>query len=512
MNKEGKFIKMKNVYLKRDKILKLLLFFFLSSSLVFFYFSFLTVVTTDSTIYYRYLEILKGNIPLGQWNVVRGPTMPIIIYTITKIFGDNILGFTLGTFVFFITAIATAYSIISNILLTQSNKTIKVITWILFILLFVFNPLIIGYYHVMLTEFVAMTFALITISLSIKWISIDPLKQRTKYITYSLLFILISISMWFLKQPYVIVAIIPISLATILSIFKLRNRSNTILKVLISLLCIVGVVGSIKIWDQALLKKGNIASREEAESYLADGLIDAVSNFRETERGKNEEYRKYDVLSVFRNKAVDTIVIQDIVEDPVSMKDTLLFLKTVTIKYPEKVVMSYVANYASLINLFPYYYKSFNSQKRFFKPEELRGENESIGLAIYSRDSTFLGGATEKRASMSQYEMGNPSKALSPIIIKTLTSLYPIYLLTATLLISPVFFVVLLIIYLTNKPVRNGKKTLLYESLILLFGYSSLHVLFHAITGARVDRYSIVAYPTAIVGTILLLNFIRPKK
>ncbi len=512
MTKEDKSIKTGNVCLGRNKVLKLLLFFFLSSSLVFFYFSFLTAVTTDSTIYFRYLEILKGNLPLGEWDVVRGPTMPIIIYTITKIFGDNTLGFTFGTFVFFLIAITTAYKIISNILLTQSNKTIKTVTWILFILLFVFNPLIIGYYHLMLTEFVAMTFALITVFLSIKWISIDPLKEKTKFVIYFIVFLLLSISMWFLKQPYVVVALIPIFLATILSILKLRNRANTLLKILVFIFCVIGVVGSIRIWDQTLLKKGNIASEQEAEGYLAGGLIHAVSNFREIERGENESYRKYEVLSAFRNRPVDTLVIPDIAEDPVSMKDTLLFLKTVTVKYPEKVAMSYVANYASLINLFPYYYKSLNPQKRFFRPGELRAENENLGLAIYFRDSTFLGGATKKRDNMSQYEMGNPTKALSPVVTKTLTSLLPIYLLTATLLIAPVSFVVLSIIYLTNKSVRKGKKSLLYESLILLFGFSSLHVLSHAISGATVDRYSIVAYPTAIVGTILLINVIGPKK
>ena len=150
--------------------------------------------------------------------------MPLIIYTITELFGDNTLGFVLGTFIFYLTGIISGYLIISKVLLTQSNKTIKTLIWILFVILFIFNPLIIGYYHVMLTEFVAMTFTLLTIYLSIKWISLDPLKEKMKFVLYFLIFLIISISMWFLKQPYVIVTLIPISLATILSIVKLKNK------------------------------------------------------------------------------------------------------------------------------------------------------------------------------------------------------------------------------------------------------------------------------------------------
>ncbi len=529
---------MRNNPTKKQKFLKLSFLFFLSIILVYFYFSFLTVVTTDSTIYYKYLDIIKGNIPLKEWNVVRGPTMPLIIYTITKLFGDNTLGFLLGTFIFFLTTIATAYKIISNVLLTQSSKTIKTLTWILFTLLFIFNPLIIGYYHVMLTEFVAMTFTLLTIYLSIKWISLDLLKEKTKSIIYVLIFITISISMWFLKQPYVIVALIPISLATILSIPKLKNKTNTLVKILTLIFCISSVFLSITAWDKVLVKNEVQPSLTKSKGYLTGGLIDALSNFREVEeeeiqsllyegkfiddqeiklmeeidsgKSKYTHYRVFKVLSILRSKDKDVLIV------PVSTEhsdytNVFSIIGTTFKKYPANFIMSYVSNYGSMVNLTPYFYKSLNPRKRFFQPGELRGENESIGFAIYYRDSTFLGGAYEKRELMRQYEMGNPSKALPPFITEILTSLLPIYLLTTTLLISPICFIVLLIIYLTNRSVRNETISILYESLILLFGYSSLHVLSHAITGATVDRYSIVAYPSAIIGCILLMNFIKHK-
>lgn len=528
--------------MNKDKsFLKLLIILFLVSILVFIYFSFLTVVTKDSTNYYHYVDIFRGISPLSEWLRVRGPTMPLIIYIFVEIFGDNSLGFLFGTFLFFLISIGSGYVLINNIVKKQENRILKIIIWLSFIILFVFNPSIIGYFHVMITEFVAITIALISCLISINWISLDISKEKMKFIIYSLVFIILSILMWFLKQPYVVVILIPLFLGTFISIIKIKKISNTICKITVFLLSIIFVILSISAWDNILTTNGSLPAKIESEEYLTDGLVRAVSNFRrikyedshnqtfiesskyidtkervlikEITNGNEsfKDYNLYEVLGVFNSYVVDIIVVPDITLGTTSVNDVKVFYYDVLKRYPQQVFSSYVFNYLALIDLIPYDHQNIVPVKRLLGLHELRGENQSIGLAIYFRESTFLGSATYNGNHMRQYEMNNPSNLSSSFLAK-LVGMSSLALLTLVLLLSPFLFALFTFIYLFKKKLITEKNTLLFETLIILFGFSFLHVAFHAFTGAIVDRYSFVAYPTSIIGCILLINFISSEK
>ena len=77
-----------------EYIVPLVLLIFLTAM----YFCVPIIVMPDSTEYYDYLKIFYGISPLADWNVVRGFSLPLILFISTKIFGNNSFGLLTGTF------------------------------------------------------------------------------------------------------------------------------------------------------------------------------------------------------------------------------------------------------------------------------------------------------------------------------------------------------------------------------------------------------------------------------
>lgn len=293
-------------------------------------------------------------------------------------------------------------------------------------------------------------------------------------------------------------------------------------------------------WDAILVSNGASSAAEWSSNSLSGQLIAGASNFREVEienflewsdyfstqemkliekigqeRTEYSGYKLYEVLSIRESIMIDIIVAPTVTPEGKSFKDALLFFNVAIKEYPQHVFASYVSNYLAIINLTHLDYTNYVPIKTLLKFNEAHGENEIIGLAVYYSYSSVLGNLPVVMPyaieAFPQYviEMTPHDLLLSPTF-KFLIR-FSLLLLTVSLLLAPVLFVVFLYLYIFKKKNRLGQKSILYESMIVLFGYSFLHVLFHAFLGAVVDRYSFPAYPVAIIGLILLLALITNR-
>lgn len=517
--------------IKTHHLLIFLLFLILTGT----YFYFLPVITTDTTRYHICAQVLRGTLPITDWHVIRGPVMPLILFLSWLVFGDTPFGFLITSYLFFLTAIFFSYLIIKEVLKQGINNLGKYILFTLFILLFVFNPLIIGYFHVMLTEFVAITISLIICFMSIKWISIKFEKENyKKLLIYSILFVIFTLIAWFLKQPYLIIVSGPFFLATIISVIKDFSIKNILFRLSIFLSTLIILAFSLVAWNSFLKHNvGKVSSSMEQEG-VTDGLIRANSNFKpidvenleaeqleplieKLEEGENYlDYEFFEVLSLRSGQVIDILVIEREASEGRSLGDAFNFLRTAILNYPLQVIHSYYVNYMSLINVNRYHYREFYSLRGRLEPTELHGENENIGLAIYFRESTFLGSASAKARNMEQYEFSNTSM-LPENVFKSFVRLPSLYMFKLTFVLLPFLFTFsfLIYIYLRFKKTRESRNIYILEILIILFGFSILHVLSHVVSGAIVDRYTIVAYPTALLGIILfpsLFGILKKKE
>ena len=144
------------------------------------FFSIRLIITYDSAHYLGYVSILEGDTPFSEWDIARGPIFPALIYIFGILFGRTSAGILIGCFIFYLLFAYLCYQICQTICEKLKHK--KLIQNIAFAIL-VLNPLILGYFHVMLTEFVAITFTMLNIYLAYKWLSQDFKNQKSLIFT-----------------------------------------------------------------------------------------------------------------------------------------------------------------------------------------------------------------------------------------------------------------------------------------------------------------------------------------
>ena len=131
-----------------------------------FYLTFPMILTYDSAHYMGYVQIFENVLPFSTWDIVRGPVFPILIHLSNFFFGKTSNGIVLFSFIFYLVMLFVSAKIIKEF--SSESKKIKTVLMILFFLLVVFNIIVFGYYHTLLTEFVAMTVSIVSCYLSWK--------------------------------------------------------------------------------------------------------------------------------------------------------------------------------------------------------------------------------------------------------------------------------------------------------------------------------------------------------
>lgn len=185
-------------------------------------------------------------------------------------------------FIFYILMLVGCYYIYKDTIKDEEhfNKKVKYIFIVLFLLAVPFNPMVIGYYHTLLTEFVAMTFSIIGCYLAWKWMDINFKENRVKYCIYTLVLAILTAIAWQLKQPYVTTILFPIIIAGIVSFVRNVNLKNFLQRLATIIICIIVLVISIKIWN-LILRKNNVTIKENRTSagFLASGIIGGIKSY-----------------------------------------------------------------------------------------------------------------------------------------------------------------------------------------------------------------------------------------
>lgn len=192
--------------------------------LIIFYFEYSVTILWDSAHYMSYVNILERIAPLNTWDVVRGPTFPIIIFLGNILFGKTSQGLLMNTFIYYLIMILFVYKILNyafdNFNFSSKKKRNLSIVILLFVII---NPIIFGFYHSLLTEFVAITLSVLSCYLAVIWYDIEIDKNKKNYIIISIIFAFLTVFSWFLKQPYVSCGFFPFLISYIISLFKDRK-------------------------------------------------------------------------------------------------------------------------------------------------------------------------------------------------------------------------------------------------------------------------------------------------
>lgn len=505
--------------------------------LIVFYFEYSVTILWDSAHYMNYVNILEGIAPLNTWDVVRGPVFPMIIFLGNVLFGKTTQGLLMNTFIYYLIMLLFAYKILNytfdNFNFSPQKKRKLSIAILLFIII---NPIIFGFYHSLLTEFVAITLSILSCYLAVIWYDTEIEKNKKKYIIISIIFAFLTIFSWFLKQPYISCGLFPLLVSYIISLFKKRGIKDILYRTLSILFCIICLVFSIKMWNLVLVKMGTdpTTSRNPSVSLgntLINGLgftqIDSSDRIKDidyiNEESKLSNKEKEEVLQLIENNNSyviiniyrdEDIIASDYIESSdgnISTIDSIIYIIKYFFKEPIQVLDSYLTNYLSIIDIYSTTSEDgvgYKSSKEF----DLSFSNEISSISFrpyyYGADNIFYM-LPEMRERVNCYEQTNytfkPINYAMLILGKVFLVIFKV-----SFILLPFVLITATILRCRNKSAIKQKKNL--NLIIILLGFSFLHILLHTVTGAIIDRYAIPSFITTLLGIILLFIYLFTNK
>jgi hypothetical protein len=490
------------------------------------------MVMQDSTEYYGFLKIFRGEESISTWVSMRGPSFPIVLYLITIIFGNSQFGLLFGTFIFYLLTVILGYCILKKI--NVENIIVKKFIKIIYFFTVVFNPILIGYMHGLLTEFVAIPSILVASLMSFKWINTDKKASR---IILPVLLILGTVFMWFLKQPYVFLFLAPILVSSIVSIFENRKIKNIIYRVGVSLICIISIVITNIVWTNFLTnlnvntKTGRVTnnfikaaivngnSSFSIDSYKTHYDLDYIVNsdlIKVEDKAEiikisdgQSKYKSYIIINVFNNfrSREESNISEKLVmyskSKEYTISDAFNYYIDIVSKYPIKTAKSYVMNYLALSDFITCMRHKDANEYYPSLTEELYPENMTIGYSIFREEDNLMW--LDNTHPLYNNVVNLKTDNNSPTIIRNFfNNLYGQYnsIYTITILILPIICILMIIKRMKTKIDKYKKTSNL--AIILLFS-CLIHVLFNTFTGAIIDRYTVVILPTAILGILIYI-------
>lgn len=503
---------------------------------------FTLLVTVDSTAYYKYLDYFNGKTSFAFWDTTRGFGFPIILFLITKIFGDSIKGVVFGFLLFFLGMIYCAYKIISYLI--KENKLTKrqLIYWVFFIVFFLFNPLIIGYGHIMLTEAVIPFFYMLTAFLCLKWNSIEFKKNKKMYIIYAIVFILLGSFIWFIKQPYAVTYWALLGLTAILSGIYHSNFKIFLQKIVVLGLCLFFTIFLIFSWNAFLKingKQSNIQlSRMDGVSntaIFANDLtlgyryhytrayknefcsLDYIHSLKLNKKNKKKVYELInsnvswcDYLSVFniydlkQNYIETDLIIQK--NTTISLSESIGFYFKSLFKHPILVLNSYYHDYLAILD-----FESTDSEISEYVPTgklnaTVFSENHGAGYGTFNDgiSNCWWNHSSENKdiylkmgVNMNHYETFLKTSDAS-VMMRILSKFSDVTFMFFLLFSFPIF------IYSLIMSIKK-KTNLSYFMMTILSGSAFLNILFHIMMAAIIDRYAYPGYPLMLLCVIIML-------
>lgn len=533
-----KFTKLKKNILQKNNrkdILKYSIMLLVVLATLYIFMKFTLLITYDGSKYYDYLKYFKGTRDIGQWDTIRGFSFPLIIFLITSIFGSSIKGIVFGFYLFYIGLLYLGYKIISKLIKDNKLERKQFTIWIIYLLLFVLNPLIIGYGHTLLTEAVTPFFYFLMIYLCLKWNDINFFDKKKKFIIISILIDLIAVFVWFIKQPYTPTIWIIIFITSILSSIYNKNKKIFIQKFIVFLICIISTFISIKIWNTYLQSHNKDGNEKISNSFILannmggysyhykkvgrdiycdDKYVKSIKMSKDEKKLLEEKIKKdnnwcdhvimFDVTNIKGNVIEQQAIIQE--KDYISLKESLNFLLKTYTKHPELVLHSYFENYLAIIDLEKV---SADYVPTGIIEANAENENEAIGYIVFHQGykntwwswQDYKDIPQESRVlfeDMHHLESTtNTNSVLSSFmeILKDGSNLS----FKALLLICFPIFIYGFIMFLIHK------NNLTYYVITLLSGSSFVHIMFHVFAGAIIDRYSYPIYPLMLLCFVLML-------
>ena len=503
-----------------------------------YYSSYAVIVYWDSAHYYSYIPIIEGKVSIKEWDIERGPVFPYLLYFIKKIFGSNNFSLVLVTFISYAIMIVFVKLILDKLAESITDHRAKFLFYCVTMLLIIVNPILFGYYHALLTEFVALTITVVSCYIAWKWIYFDCSKNVLKAIGYSVFFVVAILFSWFLKQPYVAVALFPMMLSIVISICTNFNIKNIIYRFITVVLCVFTLSNTMGMWNSYLNKSGldlntdrNVVSNfgsqlagssknveryadEEQEKFEKKYLTNSKLSSEEKEiiskklAGKTN-YMAFKIINP--NGHCDDVIVYDIGnKTSISIVQGASIVLKLASTYPMDVIEGYVTGYFLLSDV---YKRTENTDAwpiGIDKTFDLDAsyENTTIGSNIINPKSSIFPMTEKLYNGVKDLDViYNPPIIFQSVLDRDKDFFHRMY--SITMLLLPFLFIASFVLRLVNRKRLKEFEKQEYDLLILLLGFSIMNACVYVFTGSCIDRYQSPALiPMTLAYMIYLKKFV----
>lgn len=498
--------------------------------IIIMFFTYEVTITYDSSHYLWLTSLLTtSNGIFENWDVARGPIFPLFIKVCNKLFGKTTNGLLIGMFSFYTIMIYGCYLIYKDTIKSEKylSKKIKALFIVLFILLIAVNPMIFGYYHTLLTEFVGITFAIISCYLSWKLMNINFNDNKLKYIGYTLVLAILTAIAWQLKQPYVGTILFPVIISSIISFVRETKFKNLIQRLITLVICGIALIVGIQSWNFTI-KYANVKVDETrtSEGFFASGIINGIKAY-DTEDNENfdtvekieenkkiSEEDKLKMIDVLEEKSQyksfrvidmkeDQYKVLYAKEDAISTVEAFKFWLETFKENPNVIIESYVSNYFATISIYPI---SFDNSRIIITKEfnwTDTTEISAIGYRIYEKGLGNVFYLPDKLAIYgAEYENINEPITVTNYFMKKLI-LPDTVIMKISYLLLPILTIISIIAVFITKNRYQKQYCRIIDMITILFTFSIMHILVHSLLGSTIDRYTMPALATTFMGILL---------
>lgn len=255
-----------------------------------------------------------------------------------------------------------------------------------------------------------------------------------------------------------------------------------------------GILNGTKEYDNASIKKFDtieeIQNNEKINEDDKQKMIDVLEG--------ESEYKSFNVLvkndeyKIIYNKGTN-----------ISTMEAVKFLVNSFVEDPILIINNYIANYLATISVYDIEFEGMkiiiDREIDFINTEEI----EAIGFRIYEYGLENVFPLSEEYEIYAQpYKDTNKPIVALNWIMKQL-KMPNVLVMKIAFLMLPILTIISIISLFFIKNKYNKKYNRLVDMIIILFVYSFMHILIHAILGSTIDRYTIPALSTTIIGILL---------
>lgn len=505
------------------------------------FFSYNPVIAYDSAHYLWLTDLLKLDGSFSSWDIARGIGFPLIIFITNLLFGNTAISLVITMYIFYIIMCIVSYLIYKEFISTNKKlkKWHKGIIIAGFIILVALNPIIFGFYHTLLTEFLTMSVAIAMCYASWKWTKINFFNNKKKYIIYTIIFALLSSYMYQVKQPYVGAVIFPIIIAMIISIIKEANLKNILQRVITLITCFIAIAISIVVWNSVLIWQNvNMNYERSSSGFLSMTIVDGISNYRtskdvsleriendkmisqeekeELKKIINEQHPKYKGFVLLEEKNYSSDVIGETIiytkDSTLSVAEAVKFWFKTLFTKPTIILKSYYKNYFVMCDLYEYN----PEQDIIIKYDTIdwlyTSELEPIPYRIYEKDQdAIMPGIQRYEQYISKYRTENKQLPLVNGYMQKMTTVSTLLYKFQCLLI-PLFTIVIIIRFLKYRKKYDEHALKCVEIATILYGFSLIHLISHIVLRATIDRYAAPAILTSMIAFMIDLYVVIYNK